>query len=96
MRVHYDEGLATRIGPAPCVSGGDVRGEASAGESIGQLRSREIINRDADAVVPAEGNTDVRVNASPHPVPRGHQTWHVPTLLVWKPGGLVTGSWIGP
>ena len=96
MRVHYDEGLATRIGPAPCVSGGAARGEASAGESIGQLLSHEKINWDADAVVPAEGNTDVRVIASAQPVLRGRRTWHVPTLLVWKPGDLATGSWTGP
>jgi hypothetical protein len=96
VRVHCDEGLATRIGPAPCITDGDVRSEASAGESIGQLLSREKIDRDADAVVPAEGNTDVRVTASTRPVPRGHKTWHVPTLLAWKPGGLATGSWNGP
>jgi hypothetical protein len=96
VRVHYDEGLATRIGPAPCVSDGDVRNEASAGESIGQLSSREKIDRDADAVVPAEGNTDVRVTASARPVPRGRKIWHVPALLAWKPGGLATGTWIGP
>ena len=96
MKVHDDEGLATRIGPAPCASDGDARSEASAGESIGQLLSREKINRDADAFVPAEGNTDVRVIASTRPVPRGCRTWHVPTLLVWKPGDLATGSWIGP
>ena len=95
MRVHYDEGLATRIGPAPCVSDGDVRSEASAGESIGQLLSHEKINRDADAVVPAEGNMVLRVTASAEPVLRGRGNWHVPTLLVWKPGGLATGSWIG-
>lgn len=96
MRVHYDEGLATRIGPAPCVVGGDASGEASAGESIGQLLSREKIDRDADAFVPAEGNTGVRVSASARPIPRGRKTGHVLTLLVWKPGDLATGSWIGP
>jgi hypothetical protein len=96
VRVHCDEGLATRIGPAPCAADGDVRSEASAGESIGQLFSREKINWDADAFVPAEGNTDVRVSASARPVPRGRKPWHVPTLLAWKPGDLATGSWIGP
>ncbi|MDZ4741415.1 MAG: hypothetical protein SGJ03_16145 [Alphaproteobacteria bacterium] len=96
MRVHYDEGVANRIGPAPCVVGGDASGEASAGESIGQLLSYEKINGDADAVVPAEGNTVLRESASTGPVLRGRRTWHVPTLLAWKPGGLATGSWIGP
>ena len=70
MQVHYDEGVANRIGPEPCVFGREAEGEASAGGRIGQPLSHEIINRDADAVVTAEGETEVRVNASACPVLR--------------------------
>jgi hypothetical protein len=44
VQVHCDEGVATRIGPAPCVSGREAGGEASAGEHIGQPSSRERFN----------------------------------------------------
>ena len=36
MQVHYDEGVAIRIGPEPCVVIREDAGEASAGERIGQ------------------------------------------------------------
>jgi len=39
VRVRYDEGVATRIGPEPCVGGREVDGEASAGEGAGQPSS---------------------------------------------------------
>ena len=42
MQVHCDEGVATHIGPKPCVSAREGRGEASVGEHIGQPLSREI------------------------------------------------------
>ena len=41
MRVHYGEGVAIRIGPEPCVGTREGVGEASVGERIGQLWSRE-------------------------------------------------------
>ena len=96
MQVHDDESLANDIGPEPCATGGDANGEASAGEDIGRPLSRESFNWDADAVDPAEGNTDVRVIASAFPVPRGPRPWHVSTFLAWKPGDLADGPWIGP
>ena len=74
MRVSYDEGLANRIGPAPCVAGREAGGEASAGESIGQPSSREIFNRSADAVWMAEGEMGKHANASARPAPRGRET----------------------
>ena len=40
MRVLYDEGIAVHIGPEPCVVVREGRGEASAGERIGQPLSR--------------------------------------------------------
>ena len=59
MQVHYDEGVATHIGPEPCAGVREGVGEASAGERIGQPLSRErMFNSDADAVLRAEGNTE--------------------------------------
>jgi len=41
VRVRYDEGVAIHVGPEPCVSGREARGEASAGDRAGQpLRLR--------------------------------------------------------
>ena len=42
MKVRYDEGIATRIGPEPCATVCEDGDEASAGECIGQPLSREI------------------------------------------------------
>jgi hypothetical protein len=41
VQVRYDEGVAIRIGPEPCVDAREGGGEASAGERIGQPLSRE-------------------------------------------------------
>ena len=41
MKVHYDEGVANRIGPEPCAGVCEDVGEASVGERIGQPLSRE-------------------------------------------------------
>jgi hypothetical protein len=89
VQVHYDEGIANRIGPEPCVVGREAGGEASAGARIGQPLSRERINWGADAVVTAEGETGVRVNASARLALRGRRPWHVRTLLDRKPGDLL-------
>lgn len=72
MQVLYDEGVAIHIGPESCVtyqrpgtrsasSKAEVRREALTGERAGQPLSRERINRGADAVQIAEGNTVERV-----------------------------------
>ena len=66
MRVRYDEGVAIHVGPEPCVSGREARGEASAGERAGQPSSRESpMVPDADAVTKAEGHTIEGASASP-------------------------------
>ena len=77
MQVSDDEGVATRIGPAPCVTDREAGGEASAGEPTGQPLSRERFVRSADAVWGAEGDADTRVIASACPAPRGLRPWHV-------------------
>jgi hypothetical protein len=69
VQVHYDEGVATRIGPEPCVVVRKGRGEASVGDRIGQPLSRESISsRGADAVRRAEGNMAGRAIASVRPL----------------------------
>lgn len=41
MQVHYDEGVASHIGPEPCAGIREGAGEASVGEHTGQPLSRE-------------------------------------------------------
>jgi len=43
VRVHYDEDLASHIGPKPCAGTREDVGEASAGERVGQPLSHEIL-----------------------------------------------------
>ena len=95
MEVRYDEGLAIRIGPEPCVGTREGDGEASAGEHIGQPLSRESkIVPGAHVVIFTEGNTDGHVIASARPARRGRRPWHVWRLLVREPGGLGFGLWM--
>jgi len=90
VEVRCDEGVANRIGPEPCVTAREGGGEASAGERMGQPLSRERLQiPGADAVVPAEGNTDGRVIASARPTRRGLRHWHVRKLLGREPGDLM-------
>ena len=93
MEVHYEEGLASHLGPEPCggIREGDV--EASAGEGTGQPLSRERSSvPGADAVQIAEGNTVGRASASAWTARRGRRPWHVQTLLAREPGDLVSGQ----
>ena len=41
MKVHCDEGVAIHIGPGPCTVAREGKGEALAGERVGQPLSRE-------------------------------------------------------
>ena len=61
MKVHYDEGVATHIGPDPCAGLREGVCEASVGECIGQPWSREsVVNQGADVVHLTEGKTGRR------------------------------------
>jgi hypothetical protein len=84
VKVHCDEGVATRIGPKSCVVIREGYGEASIGECTGQPLSRERNQiPGAEAVQIAEGNTCGCASASArrpgvdwqpeksHPFPRG-------------------------
>ena len=91
MRVRYDEGIANRIDPEPCIGGREVSAEASAGEGTGQPLSRDRNILGADAVEIAEGNMVEHANASARATRRGQRTWHVSTLLAREPGDLAFG-----
>ena len=89
MKVQYDEGVANRIGPEPCVCVREGVGEASVGVRIGQPSSRErYLILGADAFDPAEGNTGERAIASASLARRGLRPWHVRKLSAREPGGL--------
>ena len=93
MQVHYDEGIANRIGPEPCAGIREDVGEASAGERAGQplSRDRKLIPG-ADAVCVAEGNMSKSANASAWTTRRGRRTWHARTLFAREPGDLMVGQ----
>ncbi len=92
MRVHYDEGVANRIGPEPCAVVREGIGEASVGECIGQPLSRDsVFIPGADGVKRVEGNTAWRVTASARPTRRGRRPWHVQKLLEREPGDPASG-----
>ena len=100
MQVRCDEGVATHIGPEPCVGTREGVGEASAGECIGQPLSREMkVVPGADALRIAEGNTGRRARASTCLTPRGLRPWHARKLFAREPGYLSSGQlphWAGP
>ena len=92
MKVHHGEGVAIRIGPEPCAVTREGVGEASAGERIGQLWSRESLKvSGADVVGLTEGNMDGRAIASARPTRRDQRHWHVWKLFAREPGGLGFG-----
>jgi hypothetical protein len=94
VRVHYDEGVTIHVGPKPCIAGRKVRGEASAGERIGQPLSRDsIIIPGADAVELVEGDMDGHASVSARTTRRGLRPWHVRTLLARKPGDPTFDRW---
>ena len=93
MQVHYDEGVAIRIGPEPCVGAREGAGEASAGEHIGQPLSRESLKQSR---VPtwSYSRKATWAGASSRvlgPTRRGRRPWHVWKFPVREPGGLGFG-----
>ncbi len=48
VKVHHDGGVATRIGPEPCVGARDGVGEAPAGERTGQ----PLVRQEAEVIQP--------------------------------------------
>jgi len=94
VKVRHNEGVAIHIGPELCVGIREGDDEASAGERIGQVWSRESkVVPSADVVSNTEGNIDGREIASACPTRRGLRPWHVRTLLAREPGDLGFGLW---
>ena len=72
MKVPYDEGLASHIGPESCAYNRKAVREALTGESVGQVLSRENeILRGAHRVKDLEGNTMHIATARYATTPRG-------------------------
>ena len=92
MQVHYDEGVATYIGPEPCVDVREDGDEASVGEGIGQPLSRESLDPGADAVSSAEGNTFRTRHRKVRTTRRGRRTWHARKRFAREPGDLLSGQ----
>jgi hypothetical protein len=92
VKVRHGEGIASHIGPEPCVGPREGVGEASVGDGIGQPLSHErLLDPVADAVAPAEGETDSCGIASDCTNRRGLRPWHVQTLLAREPRDLMIG-----
>lgn len=91
VKVLYGEGVANHTSPKSCVLGREAGIEALTGEHVGWVLSRERINRDADAVLTAEGYTRGRDSASASSVPRGPRPQHACMRLVREPGDLRVG-----
>ena len=89
MQVHYGEGVATHIGPEPCVGTREGDDEASAGERTGQPLSRVSLKQSGCRRVRIHGRQHGgRTIASVRPARRGRRPWHVRKLFVREPGGL--------
>jgi len=89
MKEPYDQGLANRIGPAPCVDVREGMGEASVRGNVGWVLSRESALRDADPV----GKGGRQHGPGRHGESCGRSRVvidprHAWTLLAWEPGDL--------
>src|SRR5260221_12724142 len=90
MQVSSSEGLTNHTVPESCAGGREAAREALIGERAGQPLSHEKADiPGADAVRYAEGHTKGRAIASSPTTRRGRRPWHVQTLFVREPGGLV-------
>src|SRR5260221_6217344 len=90
MQVSSSEGLTNHTVPESCAGGREAAREALTGECAGQPLSHEKADMPgADAVRYAEGHTKGRAIASSPTTRRGRRPWHVQTLFVREPGGLV-------
>jgi hypothetical protein len=88
VKVHYDEGVATHVGPESCGHPREGAVEALTGVRAGQPLSGESKLSGAHAVTVAEGNTTGRDNASASPTRRRQRPWHVRTPSAREPGDL--------
>jgi len=89
VRVRYDEGLATHIGPKPCGRVREGTREASAGEQARPAIEPRKSDRPGCRRCYDGGRQHGRARqASARTARRGHRPWHAWTLLAREPGDL--------
>jgi len=89
VKVHYDEGLTSHIGPESCVAAREGVREALTGVRAGQaIERRKNHLRDAHAVNFAEGKTALNRIGEDQNDPRRRRPWHVRKSPAREPGGL--------
>ena len=89
MKVQYDEGLTSHIGPESCAGAREGAREALTGEHVSQaIERRKSALRDADALATAEGNTTAVHIGEDRGDPRRRRTWRVCKSSTREPGGL--------
>lgn len=92
MKELYEKGVATHLGPEPCVGSREGAGEASVGVRAGRaIEPRKSHAQGADAFEPAEGNRTTDAIASRLPALRGPRPRHARKLIAREPGGPVIG-----
>src|SRR5262245_5248407 len=92
VQVHYDEGVASHIGPESCAGIREGAGEASIGEHTGQPLSRErMIPRAPTLSTERKATRAGAQSRASVPARRGRRPWHVWKLLAREPGDL----WVG-
>ena len=89
VKVHYDEGLTSHIGPESCVAVREGVREALTGVRAGQaIERRNIILREAHALRTAEGKTAMNRFGKDRADPRRQRPWHVRKSSAREPGDL--------
>jgi transposase len=89
VKVPYDEGVASHIGPESCAGGREAVREALTGVRVGQPLSGEtLLNRSAHAIQSAEGNMVWRALASAGQLRAVCRPWHARTSSDREPRGL--------
>jgi hypothetical protein len=88
VQVYHDEGVASHVGPEPCVVAREGKGEASAGDRIGQPLSRVRNSPRAPTLcVERKATRKGAFAREARTARRGQRPWHVRTLLAREPGG---------
>ena len=89
VKVHYDEGVTTHIGPESCVAVREGVREALTGVRAGQaIERRNIILWEANALRTAEGKTAMNRVGEDRADPRRQRPWHVRKSSAREPGYL--------
>jgi hypothetical protein len=90
VQVHYNEGVATHIGPESCGYDREVMREALTGERAGQPLSCEILLNSGADVIGFRGRQHGQMrHASIGPTRRSPRPWHARKFSAREPGGLV-------